>query len=535
MTPFANWTFFGLLLLYAVLPVLVLGLLGKASAKRCFVLTLFILGVIFSSNESAVLRIGGLGWPEMLGPKFLRPWHQQDGVLQVGPLYVFLLSALYLWGLCFAWLRWKSKRLLPLAILLGLAPILCSRLLPHFSLIHTFGFIGISYVTFRALDVIFSIHDGAVKMLRPGELFAFLFFFPTVSSGPIDRLRRFSQDWSRERTRAEFLDDLDFALHRVFRGFLYKFILAALIDQHLRQPLLKTSGIWGSVGMMYVYTAYLFFDFAGYSAFAVGLSRFLGVKSPENFATPFLARNIRDFWARWHMSLSFWLRDHVHMRFQLAAMKGKWFRGKQTASYVAVFLTFGIMGVWHGLAPHYLLYGLYHAILVSGYDVFFRWNKTAKFWPDGPWWRALNTGITFHIVAFGMLLFSGRLIPAPAPAHDEQVERADCNSVEGFVWQRDKREGGILVDLYVDYGWIARTQTDLVRYDLLEKGYGNGHHGYYFELPKWVRNGAPHIVEIRVVGTNRAVGKPKVVACPEPEGTPVIPFPGDKQTTRGEL
>ena len=525
MTPFGNWTFFGLLLIYGVLPVFVLGMLGKASAKRCFVVTLFVLAIVFSSGDSAVLRIGGLRGLALSGPEILRPWHIVDGVLHVAPLYVFLLAALYFWLLCLVWMRWKSKRLLPVALLLGLVPILVSRLLPYFSLTGTFGFLGISYVTFRALDVVFSIHDGVVKSLRPGELFAFLFFFPTVASGPIDRYRRFSPDWSRERTRAEFLDDLDFAVQRTFRGFLYKFIIAALIDEHLRQPLLKVPGLWGGVGTMYTYTAYLFFDFAGYSAFAVGISRLLGIKSPENFAAPFLARNIRDFWARWHMSLSFWLRDHVHMRFQLAAMKGKWFSGKHTANYIAIFLTFGIMGVWHGLATHYLLYGLYHAILVSGYDFFARWNKTAKFWPDGPWWRALNIGITFHIIAFGMLLFSGRLIPPPAPVHEERVEKADCQTVEGFVWQRAKREGGTLVDLYVDYGWVARAKADLLRADLLERGYGSGRLGYYFETPSWVRDGSPHVIEVRIVEANRVIGKPKVVTCNDatPDPAPVTP------------
>ncbi len=519
MTPFANWTFFGLLLLYVVVPVLALGLFGKASARWCFVVTLPVLGFIFSSPDSAVLRIAGLQMPTVGVAEILQPWGKQAEATQFSPLYVFLFSALWLWAVCFVFVRSKSRATFYVAMLFALVPLCASKLLPFFSVESVFGFLGISYVTFRALDVIFSIRDGVVKQLAPGQLFAFLFFFPAISSGPIDRYRRFAQDWAKQRTRAEFLDDMDFAIQRVMRGFLYKFILAALIDQHLRAPLMKASGAWACAGYAYVYTVFLFFDFAGYSAFAVGISRLLGIHTPENFNAPFLARNIRDFWARWHMSLSFWLRDHVHLRFQLAAAKGKWFRGKQTAGTLGTFLTFGIMGVWHGIAPHYLIYGLYHAVLVTGYDVFSRWNKVRKWWPDSPRGRWGARLLTFHIIVFGMLIFSGRLIPPPPPVHDEVVESADAYSVEGYAWQRDKKDGGLFVDVYVDYGWAVRVPADLERTDLIERGYGNGRHGYYAELPKWVRNNAQHVIEVRVVGSNRLIGKPKIVSG-EPDTPP---------------
>jgi membrane protein involved in D-alanine export len=376
---------------------------------------------------------------------------------------------------------------------------------------NAFGFLGISYVTFRALDVVFSIHDGVLKSLKPGQLFAFLFSFPTVSSGPIDRYRRFGIDWDKERTRGEFLDDLDFAVQRIMRGFLYKFIIAALIDQHLETPLEKTAGFLGMVGGMYSYTLYLFFDFAGYSAFAVGVSRLLGIRTPENFDAPFLARNIREFWARWHQSLSFWLRDHVHMRFQLAAAKGKWFKGKTTAGTIGTFLTFGIMGVWHGLALHYIIYGLYHAVLVTGYDSFARWNKKTKRVADTPRNRWAARIVTFHIIAFGMLIFSGRLIPPPPPAHEEKVEVANSSVIEGYVWRRDKPNGGLEVDVYVDWRWGIRIPADVLRQDLAERKYGNGRHGFSLDLTKWFKDGMSHTVEVRVVGSNQPVGKAKKI------------------------
>ena len=195
-------------------------------------------------------------------------------------------------------------------------------------LVPPLGFLGISYVSFRSLDVIFGIQDRLITALLPGQYLTYLFFFPTVSSGPIDRYRRFGDDWHRPHGRLEFLRDLDGAVHRVFTGFLYKFILAALIKQYWMDPAARGDS-WGHIlSYMYAYSFYLFFDFAGYTAFAIGVSHLFGVRTPKNFDRPFLARNIRDFWNRWHMSLSFWFRDHIYMRFLLAATKGRWFRGR---------------------------------------------------------------------------------------------------------------------------------------------------------------------------------------------------------------
>ena len=514
MTPFANWTFFGLLLLYAALPILVLGLLGKASAKWCFIITLPILVLVFAQRDNTVLRLAGAHLPDVGGAMLTRPWTSTVNGIEFSPLYLFLFCVAWQLWVPFAFLRWKSNRTFYIAMALTLLPLGTSKLMPFVSHESAFGFLGISYVTFRALDVVFSIRDGVVKSLAPGQLFAFLFFFPTVSSGPIDRYRRFGQDWVKVRTRAEFLDDLDFAIQRVMRGFLYKFIIAAEIDRHLRVPLLKTTGFWGDAGYMYVYTFYLFFDFAGYSAFAVGISRLMGIKSPENFSLPFLARNIRDFWTRWHISLSFWFRDHIHMRFQLAAVKGKWFKGKHTASYLGLFLTFGLMGIWHGLAFHYIFYGFYHATLLCGYDVFARWNKKAKVWGDGPWWRALNIGITFHFIALGMLLFSGRLTPPPPPPYEAVYEEADYIAVSGYVWDKDKPAKVVAVDVYVDHVWVARGNCDVPRPGLRVRGYGDGVIGFRIELPAWLRDGRTHAVEVRHAEEYRLIGKSKSIVFP---------------------
>jgi membrane protein involved in D-alanine export len=406
VAPFADFTYFGLLL-YIVLPTIVLGLFGWANGRWALFATLAAL-VVQCSDDIPIARL----------------WHVRE-------IWIVLGYGVWQTAIALGFLRWKTKATFYIAFILAVLPLVLAKsivtLEPGVNV--AFGF-GMSYATFRALDAIFSIKDGVIKALSPVQYLAFVLFFPTISSGPIDRYRRFVQDWQRRRNRTEFLDDLDTAVERIFRGFLYKFIIAALIQTYWVNKVEHGGGIH-VLSYMYGYSLYLFFDFAGYSAFAIGLSFLFGIRTPENFHLPFLARNIRDFWNRWHISLSFWFRDHIYMRFLLAAAKGKWFKGKHTASYLGLFLTFGLMGVWHGTEANYLLYGLYHATLLCGYDWFARWNKTSKRWGEGPAWRVLNTFLTIQVVCFGLLIFSGRLSPhhkpepvAPAPFAQTQIPAA---------------------------------------------------------------------------------------------------------------
>lgn len=295
-----------------------------------------------------------------------------------------------------------------LAVLLALAPLLAAKFVPLLEHGWALAFLGISYLTFRSLDVVIGIHDGLITSLPVAQYVAFLFMFPTVSSGPVDRFRRFGQDWSRERTREELVADLDGAVHRLFRGFLYTFILAFLVKRYWLDPVAAKHGLWPTVSYMYAYSAYLFFDFAGYSAFAVAFSMVFGIHTPENFDKPFLASNIKEFWNRWHITLSAWFRDHVFMRFMLASARGGWLRSRVASSYVGYVLLFGLMGLWHGTALHYIGYGLYHAALFIIHDRIVRFTR-GRAWATSPLWHAAGVFVTFNLVCFGFLIFSGRL------------------------------------------------------------------------------------------------------------------------------
>jgi membrane protein involved in D-alanine export len=160
---------------------------------------------------------------------------------------------------------------------------------------------------------------------------------------------------------------------------------------------------------MYAYSAYLFFDFTGYTDFALATSYLFGVHPPENFRRPYLARNIADFWNPWHISLSHWFRDQIFMRVTMTVMKRRWVASTVSASALAFLVTFGLMGLWHGVALNFALYGLFHAALLAGHTAAARWGRRRAWWGRGRWWPVASWFLTFNLVCFGFLLFSGRL------------------------------------------------------------------------------------------------------------------------------
>lgn len=388
MTPFATYAYFGFLLGPAI-AALWRGLRGRLTVNVALAVTVVMLAVQFD-----------LIW-------------DMDPLVTARQFWLLLTYALWEGALVKAYLVAKARAMPKwvdrTAVLLSLLPLLGYKMLPFLGVEGVWGFLGISYLTFRSLDVIFGINDGLIKQVRLRDFWLYLLFFPTAASGPVDRFRRFVKDWERPRERAEYLQDLDGAVQRIMRGFLYKFLLAYLVRVYWMEPAAAGQGWLAVLSYMYAYSLYLFFDFAGYSAFAVGVSYLVGVRSPENFDSPFLARNIRDFWNRWHISLSTWFRDHVYMRFVMTATRRKWLADKYAISYLGFLISMGLMGLWHGLQLHYIVYGLYHALLIIGFDWLSRWNKSRKIWGTGRFWQALGVVITLHVVCFGFLIFSGHL------------------------------------------------------------------------------------------------------------------------------
>jgi membrane protein involved in D-alanine export len=387
MTPYADLLFFGFAL-YVLLPALALGVAGRLTWKWAAAAT------VFMSAAQVFLA--------SIGDTRIRATH-------VAFVAGFLV---WQWVVVATFLRLRRERRsggVWFAVVGCLLPLLIVKFSPDPGARDILAFLGISYVSFRALDVVLAVHDGLAKEVPFNRYFTYLFFFPTLSAGPIDRWLRFLKDVEQRPTRAEYVALLDGAVASLFQGLLYKFIVAVLIRKYWLDPVTARHGVLQTVSYMYAYSAYLFFDFAGYSAFAISFSRVLGIRTPPNFNKPFLAANIADFWARWHISLSTLLRDQIYMRFLLANAKRRWIASRHTASASGLLLTFGAMGLWHGTALRYVVYGLYHAFIMIVYEWWRRRNPSKERRARRPAGRVAATLLTVHAACFGFLVFSGRL------------------------------------------------------------------------------------------------------------------------------
>ncbi len=248
----------------------------------------------------------------------------------------------------------------------------------------------------------------------------FMLFMPALSSGPIDRYRRFQKDYDNVPKREQYLNMLARAVWYLFLGFFYKYILGygfgtVLLPRIERSAMVVRHMYWlglspSLVGVAFVYSMYLFFDFAGYSLFAVATSLVMGIDTPMNFNRPFQAHNIKDFWNRWHMTLSFWFRDFIFMRVTFFIMKHKLIKNPIRVSQVAYLINFLIMGFWHGVTWYYITYGLFHACAIIINDIWLRFKKKhRKQLPHNRWAEALAIATTFCVVCFSFLIFSGFL------------------------------------------------------------------------------------------------------------------------------
>lgn len=327
-------------------------------------------------------------------------------------LYCFWELAVVRASLRFHSRQGRNKWAFYLLVLLSLMPLITFKISGVFGN-SIFGFVGISYLTFKSLQIIIEIHDELISEVKTFDFLYFLLFFPCLSSGPIDRSRRFNEDLYAVRSKDEYLELVGSGLFKIMLGMVYKFVLAEALYQgmtYLGNPIAGTDWEGLIILYMYCYGFYLFFDFAGYSLMAVGMGYIFGIITPENFNKPFISVDIKEFWDRWHITLSHWFRDFVFSRFMMAAIRGKWFKNKLTGASIGFMINMTLMGIWHGLDWCYILYGLYHGILLALTEIyqkksgFYKKNKKKK------WYRIISGIITFNLVMFGFLIFSGRFI-----------------------------------------------------------------------------------------------------------------------------
>lgn len=312
----------------------------------------------------------------------------------------------------------RSMAVYRLALAACLAPLVACKVGAVFDC-NLLGFIGISYATFRAVQVVIEIRDGLIRDIAPLDYLYFLTFFATFTSGPIDRSRRFASDLAAPRPRSAYADLLARGTMMLLAGAVLQLVLAT-VARGFYDPASAPAGTLtvDALGLpvaarevlrAYGYAVYLFCDFAGYSLMAMGASACFGIETPANFRAPYRALDMKDFWNRWHITLSTWLRDFVFMRFVRAATRRKVFSSRLSTACAAYAVDMLLMGAWHGLTPDYLAYGAYHGVLLAATEVYQKRCGFHKRYRKKAWYRVLTWLVTLQLVVLGFALFSGQV------------------------------------------------------------------------------------------------------------------------------
>ncbi len=263
--------------------------------------------------------------------------------------------------------------------------------------------VGISFFVFQSMSYTIDVYRRQLQPLT--NWFDYLFylsFFPQLVAGPIVRARDFIPQIRQNPvvvTREMFGTGVFLILTGLFKkAIISDYISLNFVDRIFDEPLLY-SGFECLAGI-YGYALQIYCDFSGYSDMAIGIALLLGFRFPKNFDAPYKSATITEFWRRWHISLSSWLRDYLYI-----SLGGN--RKGRLRTYVNLLLTMLLGGLWHGAAVRFILWGALHGAALALHKVWLRVVPGAK--ATGAqmhgWSRILGMLLTFHLVCFGWLMF----------------------------------------------------------------------------------------------------------------------------------
>lgn len=325
-----------------------------------------------------------------------------------------LLTSIVMNYLLGEWIRRQpAAAALSTGILLNLALLGAFKYLPALALTLPFSALqklahlalplGISFWTFQAMSYLFDLYRGEELDPTFVEFALYMVFFPVTISGPICRMPEMLLQFRSEN--ALVWRDLELGLRRIATG-----VLMMQLARLLGQGILAGDGIssgfdhvtqWSGTDvwcLAFGYGLQLFFDFAGYSHIAIGVAKLLGFTLPENFARPFQSSTPSIFWTRWHMSLSFWIRDYVF--FPLATMRREiWWRN------LVLLFSMIVFGVWHNATWLFVIWGCYHGVLLVGHRLLQQLPRKFDWNPSPALWTPLSWTATIALISLGWIFF----------------------------------------------------------------------------------------------------------------------------------
>jgi len=310
----------------------------------------------------------------------------------------------YVMGICIYYIKRWSKILCAIVVIGDAGALLYYKYANFFiSNIHTINFfsniallsyvvipLGISFFTFELIHYIVDIYKGKKPVFHIVNFFVFVFFFPTLIAGPIKRFEQFVPQLKNHVINYPLIQD---GILLIIRGLFKKIVIADTLSNFVQYGFGGTENSLVMLIGVYAFSFQIFFDFSGYTDLGRGSAALLGIYIPENFIQPYLSRNIREFWRRWHITLMAWLRDYIYI-----PLGGS--RKKRIRNTLVVFL---LSGLWHGAAWHFVFWGLYNGILMILQTVVKPYHRFFTTLGDSHKW--ISIFLTFQLVTIGWIFF----------------------------------------------------------------------------------------------------------------------------------
>ena len=379
----------------------------------------------FAALSIILLRIlPGGGWRQatLLGLDAAFLYSQTDALLPLLPLIGFVLLG---YVAVIAAERRRARHGLGLLVLGTVAIFVWLKRYPLVSALPTFGFaftvVGLSYMLFRILHIVIDVGQGSLNRPRFVSYLNYVFNFLCLLSGPIARLEDFEPQL-RVRPPLPSWREIDAAAQRILRGYVMVAVLASIATNfvNLLKPEFSAALVHGEVAhgvrvyalLTGTYLFNLYVNFSGYMEIVIGIGVLAGLTLPENFNFPFLSKNFLDLWSRWHITLSNWLKFYLFN----AVLKslGARFGTRSNMAYlgaIAFFVTFVVMGIWHGTTYIFFVYGLF---LGAGVTVNRLWQIWAPQWlgksgyknlQQREWYFQLSRAATLSYLAVALTSF----------------------------------------------------------------------------------------------------------------------------------
>jgi len=266
--------------------------------------------------------------------------------------------------------------------------------------------VGISFYTFQSMSYTIDIYRGDLEPRKSLMEFAlFVAFFPQLVAGPIVRAREFLPQLDRKPGATE--QQTGSGIYLILKGLIKKVLIGDILAVYLVDPVFANPAGYGTLAIaaaVYGFKFQIYNDFSGYTDIATGTGRLLGYDFPINFRAPFKAASITDYWRRWHITMSSWFRDYVFF-----PLGGSRYGLARTCRNT--FITFALVGLWHGAAWTFVLWGCYHGILMTLSII--KRHVIARLRPDvptgpetwSPTGHFLRVALMFHVTMLGGLIF----------------------------------------------------------------------------------------------------------------------------------